>query len=489
MGARGRVWRLLAAVTTAATAAITVGAAPTAGATPAAPVPALPAGLAQAGGPAVSLSPSAALTDGMVVTVTVTGLEADQFVQAAQCAADTTDVYSQCDVADLGYGMADDHGSATFTLRVDAVLPIGWSSGESIDCRVAGACVLAVSTDSETIVASAPLAFAADAPLAPPPTITVSPAEGLTDLQMVTITGSGFVWSDHVSGALCAAGAVNQGDCDWETQFDAQAVDGAVSVETPASAVIYTYGRGTLDCRVPGTCAYALSQDYFATPDKSASAAVAFDPATEVVPATITVEPADGLADGDTVTVTGSGFRPGDWADASLCAGDVDSGNCIWLNGFGDVDDAGNVTLTVRVFATFDRPAGGQVDCRDAEATCTLVVSSGNVGSPRAGRATLAFDPDAPLLPAPTIEVSKSSDLPDDATVTVTGADFTPGGWVTIEQCVIDDATLCDRNSSARRRRRRRRRLRRRHARHLGHRPLGRRPGRLPGPRLPDRGQ
>lgn len=199
---------------------------------------------------------------------------------------------------------------------------------------------------------------------------------------------------------------------------------------------------------MPGTCAYALTQDYFASSAKLATAAVAFDPATEVVPPTITVEPADGLADGDSMTVTGSGFRPGGWVDASLCAGDVDPGNCIWLNAFSGVDDAGDVQLTARLFAVFNRPAGGQVDCREPGATCSIVLASGNVGSPRAGHAALAFDPDAPLLPAPTVEVSRSSDLPDDATVTVTGANFSPGGFAAVEQCAVDDDFLCDRYTS-----------------------------------------
>ena len=449
MGARRRAWRLLAAVT-AATAAITGGTAPADAATATTATAALPAGPAQAGGPAMTLTPSTGLTDGTEVTVTVTGLPADSFVQSAQCVAGTTDIYNQCDIRDLAYDAADAQGTATFTLRVDAVLPVGWNGGgaDDVDCRVADACVVAVSTDSETILVSAPLAFDADAPLAPPPTMSVSPAEGLADLQAVTITGSGFVWSDHVSGALCAAAGSTQDACDWETQFDTQAVDGAVSVETPGSAVISTF-EGTVDCRVPGACVYALSQGNLLSPSKTATAAVTFDPATEVVPPTITVEPADGLADGDTVTVSGSGFRPNGWVEGYLCAGEVTPANCTWIQAYDDVDDAGGVTLTARVFAAFDRPTGGRVDCRDAGADCSIVLSSGGVSSPRAGRAALAFDPEAPLLPPPTVEVDPTGDLPDDATLTVTGSGFTPGGYTAVEQCVVGTDYLCDQYSGA----------------------------------------
>lgn len=178
------------------------------------------------------------------------------------------------------------------------------------------------------------------------------------------------------------------------------------------------------------------------------------DPSTVVLTPTLTLDPASGLADGDTVTLTGSGFRPGSFVDTSLCVGDPTARRCRWLDAWGEVDAAGEVTVEARVFAlvvVWNDESEETVDCRTSAEPCTIVLSPGNVGSVRAGSAPLLFDPDAPLLPAPEIELTPATDLADDATVTVSGRNFTAGGYASLAVCGGggSDPTRCDESASS----------------------------------------
>jgi LPXTG-motif cell wall-anchored protein len=156
---------------------------------------------------------------------------------------------------------------------------------------------------------------------------------------------------------------------------------------------------------------------------KAARLPLAFDPATEVVPPTLTVSPPDGLVHGQTVTATGSGFTD-QFLQMSQCAAVGDEPEtCIWLDGFASPDATGAFTTQVRVSAFVPTPSG-EVDCRASDAPCVLVASYYRPDSSRAGRVQLRFDPDAPLPPPPSITVTPATDLLEEAVVTVTGAGF-----------------------------------------------------------------
>ena len=226
--------------------------------------------------------------------------------------------------------------------------------GQPSDCRPAGACVIAVIDDGDPdggIVATAPLPFVDGSPLAPAPTVTVSPAEGLDDLQEVAVAGSGFVWSDRAIVVQCAAGAAGTApfflyeDCDSDTTLDVAVADGALAVDYPASALIATERHGRVDCRQAGACEVVVTQGHGVVAGKLGRAAVTFDPSTVVVTPTMTVDPASGLADGDQVTLSASGLRPGSFVDTNLCVGDPAGGRCVWLDAWGEVDAAGEVTV------------------------------------------------------------------------------------------------------------------------------------------------
>jgi LPXTG-motif cell wall-anchored protein len=174
-----------------------------------------------------------------------------------------------------------------------------------------------------------------------------------------------------------------------------------------------------------------------------------FDPDTEVKVGTITVEPDTDLVDGETVSVTGGGFPPDRGVSFYVCATGPSGESCEFTPNFAFVDESGAFTATdVRVWATI-RTETGQIDCRAVAEGCTLVASAGSPSSPRAGRAALHFDPEAPLLPGPAITVEPSSGLPDDTTSTVSGKHFTPDGFVSVAVCAGGDISRCDPQSEA----------------------------------------
>ncbi|MGH9113417.1 MAG: neocarzinostatin apoprotein domain-containing protein, partial [Acidimicrobiales bacterium] len=237
------------------------------------------------------------------------------------------------------------------------------------------------------------------------------------------------------------------GDCDFETLADFEtAEDGSFEFAFQVSTLIDTGSHGVVDCRQPGSCVLATTQDYSLSPERSAVAPLAFDPDAEPIVPTLTVTPDADLVDGQTVSVTGSGFRPDHWVGLLLCSSDPSYENCQYTDGFAEIGPDGTFTTELTAYALIATDAG-DVDCRTSAEPCLLVAAGGSLTSPRAGRAPLHFAPDAPLLPPPTIEVEPSTGLPDAANVTVTGEGFTPHGSAFVDVCKAggdDDFESCD---------------------------------------------
>jgi LPXTG-motif cell wall-anchored protein len=399
---------------------------------------AAPTGAQQAGVEATA-DRATDLVDGDRVTVTVTGAGPGQWVDVTQCVGGVTDIFDGCDYYDFAGGPADASGSATLTVAVDTLLDT--ADGETVDCRDPGACSLVVGVDGGAAAAELPLHFVPDAPLAPPPVMTVTPDALLADRQTVSVVVTGMVWSTRARVTQCATAAVDYRLCDTEVAAYAEVVGGAVTVDLAVSAVLDTYEGGAVDCREPGACIVVASSGFGRIAGKSATAPVTFDPATVVVPATLTVEPAADLVDGQTVTVTGAGFTPG-FVALYQCGPDPADGSCRWSGSGADVAADGTFSVTAQVQAILDTDAG-QVDCRTSDPRCQMVATAGSPASLRAGRAELGFVPDGPVRPGPAVTVTPSTDLADPAVVTVTASGLSPHGFAAVAVCAAG-TSHCD---------------------------------------------
>jgi LPXTG-motif cell wall-anchored protein len=391
-----------------------------------------PAAARQAG-PTVSVDPDADLVDGTRVTIDVAGMDPHASVYAVQCTAGADDLFEHCAFSDVAFGETDGAGHATMSLKVDALLTLGNGTHE-VDCRPS-TCAIGLVGETLDLAATAPVHFDPDAPLAPPPILTVTPDQELTDLQTVEVSGSGVVWSDFARVAQCAKAPINIFDCDFDTMLDVDTRDtDSFTADFRVSAVIATENRDAVDCRLPGACVLALMSSESASPAKTAFAPLAFDPDTEVIVGSVTVTPDRDLVDGQTVSVTGTGFPPATHVSFYVCAPDHVADGCQWTPDFATIDGDGNFRADVVVSAVVPNEEG-EIDCRTTAEPCVLVAAEGSPSSPRAARAPLHFDPDSPLLPSPEIAVEPSTNLPDVATVTVSGEHFTPRGDVSVMVC------------------------------------------------------
>lgn len=382
----------------------------------------------------LTVDPAEDLVDGQRVIVRGGGMPTGGFMLLGQCPASAegiTDVPCRYSTADT-----DESGSFETEVLVRAVL-----GGGETDCRVPGACVVIAAAYDDTVndyveAARAPLGFDPDGPLAPPPTLTVSPSDGLTDGQTVTLSGAG-VLGDYVEVLQCTAVPSGWEDCDQETFGYVEAPGGTFETSQRVFAVIST-GAGDVDCRAAESCVLIATTGSFA-PGETATVPLVFDPAAPLLPApTLTVTPSADLVDGEVVRVEGSGFVrvPEGWpVQLYQCAPGPTSDRCRQAgDDYVFVDGDGGFALDVPVTARVPVP-DGQYDCRTSADPCVLVATPSSPDSSRAGVAELSFDPDGALLPDPVIELSPVGSLGDFTDVTVTGTGFTPGGRATVEVC------------------------------------------------------
>ena len=153
----------------------------------------------------------------------------------------------------------------------------------------------------------------------------------------------------------------------------------------------------------------------------------------------LTVTPSDDLDDGQTVTVDGTGWRPGVLVFAIEClAGTQTCGGAV-ANRPVATDGAFTMTIVVRaVFTAFD---GTPVDCRvdDCEVTAVNEANEDHTAS-----VPITFDPATVLLPPPTLTVTPDTDLVDGQTVEVAGTGFIPGVSLALAQCAAGETDIDD---------------------------------------------
>jgi hypothetical protein len=169
-------------------------------------------------------------------------------------------------------------------------------------------------------------------------TVTVTPSSGLSDGQTVTVSGTGFTETPVVndwSVTQCSAAVLTSpvtldtaiNECNQAQPIVFTHADFAGNVG--ASLVVhrtFTAGSGagahSITCgQAPGDCAVLVSQLTTGGILTSGAAAISFGTLH-----TLTVTPSTGLRDGQTVTVTGTGFveKPvvSDWT-LTMCSPDI----------------------------------------------------------------------------------------------------------------------------------------------------------------------
>lgn len=390
---------------------------------------------------ALVVTPATGLVDGQEVQVIGSGFS--DYVQLAVCPAGIgAEVVSACAAAqEGGYGEPDESGAFSTAMSVAALVSDG---SAPVDCRLVACELLAMmwgEADASVIVARTSVAFDPGGPLVPPPSLVVAPATGLTDGQTVQVTGSGYEPDGWVWIEECATEGGDQG-CRYvgDGEIDAGGgLDASVRLRASVASAVTTGSR--LDCR-SATVVCRLHARYGGWRDPE-PVTLHFDPLVPLLPPPVlTVAPTTDLVDGQVVAVTGSGFEPGAYVSVRQCAPMLVDGpnRCRWMRFSGLVaDDAGALLAEVSVRAVFI-PTFGEgepVDCRVE--VCSLLLRGGD----DAWSIPLAFDPDAPLLPPPSVTVDPVTGIIDGQVVTVVLTGFDPEAYPRVELCQVE-TEVCD---------------------------------------------
>jgi hypothetical protein len=164
----------------------------------------------------------------------------------------------------------------------------------------------------------------------------------------------------------------------------------------------------------------------------------------------ITVEPSTELADGDQVTVSGTGFVAGEQVGIVQCAreagGEVREqragidGCTITGVTYADADADGTATGTYRVRRVITTAATGTVDCA-AEAERCIIAMGALSDYDRSGGLAVSFRGGGEPLRLPTVTVSPPEGLADGDVVHVEGSGFEPNRYFGLSVCSLDPST------------------------------------------------
>jgi len=161
----------------------------------------------------------------------------------------------------------------------------------------------------------------------------------------------------------------------------------------------------------------------------------------------VVADRADGLQDGDEVTLYGKGFQPGESVGAVHCSSEADTAN----GGVGacDLGDAsyafantiggtarydGSVAITVPVRRYITTPDLGQVDCASLPERCLLAIGAAS-DYDRSGGTYINFA-DAPPFAEPSVTIDPPGPYTAGQEVTIQAAGLVAGRQFQVLQCV-----------------------------------------------------
>ncbi len=236
--------------------------------------------------PTLTVDPSTGLRDGDAVELHGAGFDPGRGFQVAQCRAGATS-FQDCLGNPIYFGWSDnDEVGGFFGLRAR----FRDGNGHLVDCRVES-CSIVIGHGDLGRHAEAVVAFDPDAPLLDP-SITVSPSTGLSDGDVVTVSGTGWPddgWVSSVEVLQCPADAFDSFDCfpaEETTVAPAGAVEAVPLPETADEAreamafettlevhtVLDLEFGGRVDCRTEGCI--VLAEDFGG--ERSARAPISF---------------------------------------------------------------------------------------------------------------------------------------------------------------------------------------------------------------------
>jgi hypothetical protein len=270
-------------------------------------------------------------------------------------------------------------------------------------------------------------------------TLTVTPRTGLVHDQVVQVRGRGFPGGAWIGVLQCLVGGTSIRDC-GPAEFLRVGPNGGFTEPFAAQAVFDTRRRYGVDCRVTDCL---LVTTGWPTQAGARSVELEFDPAgPDPVRHAATVTPDTGLVDEQIVTVAADDFQEAaaefDFLHLSLCVLPVDSlADCDPTTAHNEVpDDDGSIEDTLKAYAVLRTRDGRTHDCRTGG--CAVLVKPLDDVLSEAALVPVAYDPGAPLAPAPVITVAPDEDLRDGQILRVHAEGVEPRTIVDVDVCAAD---------------------------------------------------
>jgi hypothetical protein len=274
------------------------------------------------------------------------------------------------------------------------------------------------------------------------PTATASDTTDLVHGQEIFVRGQGWDPDLYVAATICA-GVEDDDQCE-QVGFGRPGPAGRFTIRAKVDAVLDLW-EGPVDCRTAQCWLVVFGEGGWPDPDPDPVVIpVTFDPGgPDPARRPVDVGPTTDVVDGSLLTVSGEGFSGGGIprrVSILPCRLPVVvEADCDGLD-LRSVPIArdGLLDTTFRIDAILDLD-GTPYDCRAG--TCGLLVVDGSWVEPsedlsESGLVPLAFDPHAPLRPAPAGSVTPSADLVDDQRVQVVATGFDPDERILLQQCV-----------------------------------------------------
>ena len=266
-----------------------------------------------------------------------------------------------------------------------------------------------------------------------PTAITVTPSSGLVDLDLVTITGTGFTPNSTVGFCEGVFGGLTLDYCGVIFSTTLSGNTGNVTLTVPVHQLLRVPALGRVaDCRADACGIAAADLDgVVPVPGSIATFPISFAPAP-TPPASkgaITVTPDIDLNDFTAVDVVGSGFRPNARVETLVCGSGApaNQGDCA-LEGQATTDATG--AFETSFLPTSPTPGG--VDCRAVEGACSVAVGEAADVAGTIVSHPVSFRP-ANRFPG-VLSISPSVGLVDGQPVTVDGNIFDPNQQVAVCQ-------------------------------------------------------
>jgi len=318
----------------------------------------------------VSASPAADLLDGQTITVSGAGFDQNVQVGTAECLDGATEP-GQCDLTGVSFTTTDNSGSFSIGFNVTRFINVG---GVIIDCGIPNSCVLGTEETANPALSTTVGISFQRVPVVPP-VVHVDPSTNLVDHQSVHIEGSGFTPRSSIAVIECISGSTAISDCDLATILIVNAdSNGTFDGEYQVARMI-TVNGSSVDCGGPAGCVVgAGGVDIYV---QRGLVPIFFSSAPISKP-TVLVAPSTSLLDGQTVTVTGSGFSPTANVLVSECRSPVTgpSDCAAQTDQLTSADASGSISTQYKV-ARYIQVAMTTVDC-SVTGACQLEVSDVN---------------------------------------------------------------------------------------------------------------